>query len=90
MNEDILNRFFLVVAGSPKILPSHISLFTAILYCKKEEESFNVSRSILMKLSKLRSTATYHKCLQDLVEFRLLEYQPSFNPLLGSKITVLS
>ena len=63
MGEDILSNFLISLAGNPNILPSHISLFSAILSCKKDEKSFNVSRSKLMKLSKLRSRATYNECL---------------------------
>jgi hypothetical protein len=88
VNEDILNRFLLAVAGNPKILPSHISLFSAILSFREGGiNSFNVSRSKLMRLSKLSSTATYHKCIQDLIIFGFISYKPSFNPLLGSVIS---
>jgi hypothetical protein len=33
-----------------------------------------------MNLSKIRSTATYHKCLGDLVYFGFIDYKPSFHP----------
>jgi hypothetical protein len=88
VGEDILSNFLISVAGNPNILPSHISLFSAILSCKKEEKSFNVSRSKLMKLSKLRSTATYHKCMNELVELGCVSYQPSFNPFIGSNLNI--
>lgn len=85
MSEDILNRFLMIVAGNPRILASHISLFSAILCCKESDDNvFNISRSRLMRLSKLRSTATYHKCLKDLIDIGFLKYQPSNNPYLGS------
>lgn len=90
MSKDILNRFLISVAGNPKILASHISLFSAILCCKERgEKIFNVSRSRLMKLSKIRSTATYHNCLKDLVELQYLEYKPSYNPYLGSIVELI-
>lgn len=87
MSEDILSRFLLSVAGNPKISASHISLFSAILCCRKsEEKTVNVSRRRLMGYSKLRSTATYHKCISDLVDAGFILYSPSFNPVLGSSI----
>ncbi len=89
MKEDILNRFLMSVSGNPKILASHISLFSAIICCKGAGANvFNVSRCNLMKLSKIRSTATYHKCLSDLVEIGSLEYKPSYNPQTGSQLKI--
>lgn len=89
MNKGILTRFLMSVAGNPKILASHVSLFSAILSCKNtEREVFNVSRSRLMRLSKLASTATYHKCLRDLIELGFLEYEPSYNPQTGSQLKI--
>jgi hypothetical protein len=87
MSKDILNRFLISVAGNPKILASHISLFSAILCCKEGgKKVFNVSRSRLMKLSKLRSTATYHKCINDLIILGVIKYMPSYHPKLGSRV----
>lgn len=81
MSEDILKRFLNSVAENPKILASHISLFSAILCCRKcGSDTFIVSRRRLMELSKLRSTATYHKCLKDLIQSDFLEYKPSYSP----------
>jgi hypothetical protein len=89
MKEDILNRFLVSVAGNPKILVSHISLFSAILCCKESDAClFNVNRRKLMDLGKIRSTATYHKCLSDLVEIGSLEYKPSYNPQTGSQMKI--
>ncbi len=89
MSEDILNLFLSSVAGNPKISASHISLFSAILCCRKTGENcFNVSRRKVMALSKIRSTATYHKCMDDLVALGILTYLPSFNPKSGSIIKI--
>ena len=89
MKEDILNQFLLSVSGNPKILASHISLFNAILSFKQKDKRIcNVSRSKLMALSKLASTATYHKCLKDLIEFEFIEYRPTYHPNCGSVIKI--
>ena len=89
MSEDILSNFLSSVARNPKILPSHISLFSAILSCKKGgKDFFNVSRRKLMELSKIRSTATYHKCINELVKFEFIDYTPSFDPINGSLIKI--
>lgn len=89
MNENILNSFLLSVAGNQKILASHVSLFSAILCCKtSNEDAFNINRRKLMELSKIRSTATYHKCINDLIILGVIKYMPSFHPRLGSKINL--
>jgi hypothetical protein len=89
MDEDVLKRFLLSVAGNPKILASHISLFSAILGSKKKElNEFNISRRKLMAVSKLKSPATYHKCIKDLIKFKIINYIPSFHPKLGSIIVI--
>jgi hypothetical protein len=81
MNEDILSEFLVNVAGNPKISASHISLFSVILCLKQNQnEPFNIIRRDIMNLSKIRSTATYHKCLGDLVYFGFIDYKPSFHP----------
>lgn len=91
MKEDILNRFLISVSGNPKILASHISLFSAILVFKTDEEKpFFTSRFKLMTLSKIRSTATYHKCLNNLIEMGFIRYRPSFEPKKGSEITIIN
>jgi hypothetical protein len=40
----------------------------------------------VMKISKIGSKATYHKCLKELDVWGYLKYTPSHNPLKGSKI----
>lgn len=48
------------------------------------ERALNVSRSIVMKATKIRSTATYHKYLRDLQDFGYVDYHRSYNPRFGS------
>jgi hypothetical protein len=90
MGEDILMIFFRKISGNSKILTSHVSLFIAIIHFKeKDNDFFKVTRKKLMKISKINSTATYHKCISDLVSQRFIIYEPSFNPILGSRIKIL-
>ena len=41
-----------------------------------------------MRISKIASTATYHKCMKDLTEREYVIYKPSFNPFKGSILEV--
>jgi hypothetical protein len=46
----------------------------------------SVSRSKVMKNSKIKSIATYHKCLKDLIGWGYIKYQPSYHPAKGSLV----
>jgi hypothetical protein len=39
-----------------------------------------------MKVSKIQSKATYHKCIRELNDFGYLSYHPSYNPFKGSLV----
>ena len=39
-----------------------------------------------MKVSKISSKATYHKCMKELHNFGYLKYMPSYNPYKGSLV----
>ena len=88
----LLTNFMNEAAKNKNILASHISLYSAILcYCDKEgdlESSFHVNRRELMRFSKLASTATYHKCMKDLVKYDFIIYEPSYHPQLGSQVSL--
>ncbi|MGX5852448.1 hypothetical protein ACWKW6_02340 [Dyadobacter jiangsuensis] len=68
----------------------HISLYTALLYYGKgiRQLPFHASRRKLMRFSKIKSGATYHRCLRELVSYGYLEYHPSFHPQQGSRIVL--
>ena len=70
-----------------RLFPSHISLFIAIFHHRKDDPrlEFRISRKRIMQYSRIKSIATYHKCLSDLVNEGYIQYKPSFNPL-GSLI----
>lgn len=89
---NLLASFMNQASKNKNILASHISLYSAILcYFNKEgdlESSFHVNRRELMRLSKLSSTATYHKCMKDLVKYDFIIYEPSYHPQLGSQVSL--
>ena len=87
-----LNTVFRRFADDPKLNPTHISLyialfqiwnlsrFAAIIYINREE---------IMKMSKIGSLATYHRCLKQLHQGKYIVYLPSHNPFKGSQIKFL-
>jgi len=68
----------------------HISLYTALLYYGKgiRQFPFHASRRKLMGFSRIKSGATYHKCLRELAKYGYLDYYPSFHPQQGSRIVL--
>lgn len=88
----LLASFLKLASGSKIFRQSHISLFSAILAIREEAaklDRFRVSRRELMKYSAIRSYTTYHKCMSDLVDNGLLEYEPSYHPTIASRIRLL-
>jgi hypothetical protein len=52
------------------------------------ENPFPVSREEVLRLCKIRTLNTYHNCLHDLNQWGYIKYQPSFNPMTPSLITI--
>ncbi|MGN7886451.1 hypothetical protein [Dyadobacter sp. 22481] len=79
------------VKSDDRLSSYHISLYTALLYyCKGIRQlPFHASRRKLMGFSRIKSGATYHKCLRELVSYGYLSYVPSFHPQLGSRIVLI-
>lgn len=87
-----LGSFIKIATLQKHLLPSHISLYSALLLTYHESgftNPFRITRRELMKLSSIRSFTTYHKRLEELIDIGCVIYNPSFNPILASKIELL-
>lgn len=92
-SDSALYDFMEMVCEDPRIGPSHISLFMAILYYAKirdHQMPVSVYSKELMRQAKISGMATYHKCMRDLNELGYIRYIPSYNPILGSLVYILS
>ena len=88
-----LTGFFEKVSTDYDLNPTHISLYMAIFQLWNQnrfQNPISISRDELMRISKISSTATYHKCIKELQERQYVEYNPSFNPFKGSTLNVIS
>ncbi|NHN24150.1 transcriptional regulator [Flavobacterium jejuense] len=88
-----LTGFFEKVTTDYDLNPTHISLYMAIFQLWNQnrfQNPISISRDELMRISKISSTATYHKCIKELQEREYIQYNPSFNPFKGSTLNVLS
>lgn len=84
-----LNAVFQQFSLDSRLNPTHISLYMALFQywnISRFREVFHINREEIMCLSKIGGTATYHKCLKNLHDWKYFCYLPSYNPFKGSKI----
>jgi hypothetical protein len=84
-----LSGFFDQVSKDERLNPTHISLYVSLFQfwnASRFHNPISISRSEVMKVSKIASKATYHKCIKDLNQFGYLDYKPSYNPFKGSLV----
>lgn len=87
-----LTAFYEKVALDNTLNPSHISLYLALFQFwnfSRFRNPVSISRDEVMRISKIRSKATYHKCLKNLHSSGYIDYQPSYNPFQGSLVVML-
>lgn len=84
-----LTGFFEKVTQDRLLNATHISLYIAIFQfwnLNRFRNPISISRDELMRISKISSKATYHKCLKLLHAHGYLRYEPSYNPYRGSHV----
>jgi hypothetical protein len=85
----LLNGAFEKFFFDDRLNPTHISLYMALFQewnsCRFADE-FYVNRRDLMRVAKIGSKSTYHRCVTELDAWMYLSYFPSNNPYKGSKI----
>ncbi len=84
-----LAGFFDRVAKDDRLGPLHVSMYVSLFQfwnASRFKNPISISRSELMRVSKICSKATYHKCIKELNEYGYLRYAPSYNPIRGSLV----
>lgn len=87
-----LNAAFLKIIEDSRLNPTHVSLYVALFQfwnISRFSDCFYLNRQEVMKLSKIGSKATYHRCLQQLNNWEYIKYLPSHNPFKGSQVKML-
>lgn len=91
-NKDILQAFFAIADNDVRLSATHLGVYF-VLYklwlvqgCK---DFVQITRKRVMKQAKIRSTATYHRIVKELVEFGYIDYLPSYHPAFGTTIYLL-
>ena len=87
-----LTSFYSAIKNDNRIGTTHISLYMALFQfynINKLNNPIVITRTEVMEIAKISGLATYHKCMRDLVEFGYIQYLPSFNPSIGSRVNLL-
>lgn len=88
-----LNGVFGRFSKDGRLNPTHVSLYMGLFHfwnsCYFRPE-FHINRAEVMQISKIGSTATYHRCIKELSHWGYMLYQPSHNPFKGSKIKMFN
>ena len=88
-----LTGFFEKVAIDKTLNPTHVSLYIALFQfwnCNRFKNPISINRDEVMRISKISSKATYHKCLKNLHRLGYINYEPSYNPFKGSHVILFN
>ena len=88
-----LTKFFEKISNDTIVNPTHISLYMALFQfwnCNLFKNPISISRDEVMRISKISSKATYHKCLKNLHTLGHINYEPSYNSFKGSQVHIIS
>lgn len=88
-----LTGFFEKVATDKTLNPTHVSLYIALFQfwnCNRFRNPISINRDEVMRISKISSKATYHKCLKNLHSQSYISYEPSYNPFKGSHVIMFN
>jgi hypothetical protein len=86
-----LTGFFERIMMDRNLNPTHISLYIALFQfwnINRFQNPISITRDEVMRICKISSKATYHKCMRDLNEKGYIKYEPSYNPYKGSFVTL--
>jgi hypothetical protein len=76
-------------ADDKRLTPHHVSLYVILFQywnSNRFRNPISISREETMSMSKIGSINTYIKCLKELHAWGYIKYDPSFNPMKGSKV----
>lgn len=87
-----LSAVFQLFSKDSRLHPTHISLYVTLFQywnINRFPEIFYINREEVMKMAKIGSLKTYHRCLRGLDDWKYISYIPSHNIYKGSQIRML-
>jgi hypothetical protein len=89
-NQQQLLQFINCIVSDQRLKRRHLAMLIALCdvwIANNYQASYHISRSRLMKTSKIRAQGTYQKVITELQALGYVEYKPSYHPKEGSTIT---
>lgn len=86
---DLIAKFYEAILFDKRISFRHIAIYIALVQHIDNGEftgEVQITRKKIMQYSKIKSLATYHKCMSELQQFGYIEYKPSWHPSIGSLV----
>lgn len=86
-----LNAFFSFIGSDKRLSASHISLYMALFQYwnfNRFQNPFPIYRDNIMKLSKIGSKNTYHKCIKELHEAKYIYYHPPVSKFQPGRVSL--
>jgi len=77
------------ISEDDRLNTAHVSLYLALFQLwnmNRFRNPISLNRMDVMKISKIGSRTTYHRCMKELDNWGYLNYIPSHNPLKGSRV----
>jgi len=90
MENQQLSQFINCIVSDRRLKRRHLAMLVALCdvwIANNYQASYHISRSRLMKTSKIRAQGTYQKVIRELQALGYVEYKPSYHPKEGSTIT---
>lgn len=84
-----LTAAFQLIIKDSRLNPTHVSLYMALFQLwniSRFARIFYINKQEVMELSKIGSKSTYHRCLQDLNNWKYIEYLPTHNIYKSSEV----
>ena len=79
------------ISEDDRLNTAHVSLYLALFQLwnmNRFRNPISLNRMDVMKISKIGSRTTYHRCMKELDNWGYLNYIPSHNPLKGSRVVM--
>ncbi len=90
-NQNTFSTAFDKIEKDKRLRPSHISLYAVLFNFWNKNNFLNpikVSRKEIMPLTRIKSKATYHKCMRELHDFGYIKYIPNYSPFNATEIYI--
>jgi hypothetical protein len=91
MNDQAL-KYTGIILSDKMVSVWHIATYMALLHLWQQNNKinpFSISRRKVMSLARIKSSATYHKYIQELIQLGYIRYEPSYHPVSGSSVVLI-